>query len=450
MLITDIKRNEGNNIGHVGLALISEMARVAVWIHWSTVLGLEKLRRSRSVKFSAHWSASCAKAKRISTMFVSTTATISSRPALALDAFLPPRFCGNGFSGSPWKLTLDAQLPRCSVELWKKTGMQPELIEMTRDDNKKEHWVRLDIDVSIFDNADTEKEGASATYDKRFGFAPIFAHLGGGWMVNGKLRPGSSHSSCEGTDEFILESLGYAKSMVDANVLVVADSGFDSKERLETLCSQSRTGFIIKHNLRREPVDGWLATAKEHAQKVENFATSREKGRIYRGFVMREIGKKKRAVRQIFEVTEVLSKDGVFMMIPEVRVCVLWTNLEFDADQALKLYRKRGTSEQHHGEFKTEMDMERLPSGKFAVNAAFLRLGMLVYNMLRVASVDLVVARMLGLKKANRRRTKTVMRSMMSICARITRHARKVILHVSCPEPWFKVVSDLFYRLKTA
>lgn len=28
MLITDIKRNEGNNIGHVGLALIGEMARV--------------------------------------------------------------------------------------------------------------------------------------------------------------------------------------------------------------------------------------------------------------------------------------------------------------------------------------------------------------------------------------------------------------------------------------
>jgi len=28
MLITDIKRNEGNNIGHVGLALSSEMTRV--------------------------------------------------------------------------------------------------------------------------------------------------------------------------------------------------------------------------------------------------------------------------------------------------------------------------------------------------------------------------------------------------------------------------------------
>jgi hypothetical protein len=78
--------------------------------------------------------------------------------------------------------------------------------------------------------------------------------------------------------QFVLESpclpwhrqVGYAKSMVDMNVLVVADSGLDSRNRLETLCAQSRTGFIIKHNLRREPVEGWLATAKEHSQTIEN------------------------------------------------------------------------------------------------------------------------------------------------------------------------------------
>ena len=39
---------------------------------------------------------------------------------------------------------------------------------------------------------------------------------------------------------------------------------------------------------------------------------------------------------------------------------------------------------------------------------------------------------------------------MARVCARITRHARKVILYVSCPKPWFKVVSGLLYRLKTA
>ena len=159
---------------------------------------------------------------------------------------------------------------------------------------------------------------------------------------------------------------------------------------------------------------------------------------------MREIGKKKSVVRQIFEVTGVLSKDCVFMMIPEVRVCVLWAKLEFGAGQALKLYRKLSTSEQYHGNSRPRW---RWTACRECHLSAF---GHACLQHVRVASVDLVVARMLRLKKANRRRTKTVMRSMMNICARITRYARKVFQHVSWPEPWFKVVSDLFCRLKTA
>ncbi|PKN40867.1 MAG: hypothetical protein CVU60_13530 [Deltaproteobacteria bacterium HGW-Deltaproteobacteria-18] len=78
---------------------------------------------------------------------------------------------------------LGAQLPRCSVRLCKKNEMQPRIIAMTRNDNNKVRLVCLDIDVSNFDNTDMAKEGASATYDKKFGFDLIFAHLGGGWMV---------------------------------------------------------------------------------------------------------------------------------------------------------------------------------------------------------------------------------------------------------------------------
>ena len=449
MLITDIKRHKGNNIGHVGLALIGEMARVSGLDTLVDRMGPGKAPQIKEREIFRTLVGLMCQGKTDFDHVREYYGDDFFATSLGLGRVPSAEIMRQRFERIALKTDLGEYLPQCSVELWKKAGMKPEIIE-TRVDGAKEHWARLDVDVSIFDNADTKKEGASVTYDKGFGFAPIFAHLGGGWMVNAALRTGSSHSSCEGTDEFILESLGYAKSMVKTNILVVADSGFDSKERLETLCAQSRTGFIIKHNLRREPVDGWLATAQEHAQTVEDYALPRERGRIYRGVVTREIGKNKRKVRQVFEVTEVRSKNSVYMMIPEVRVCVLWTNLEFEAEEVLRLYRKRGTSEQYHGEFKTEMDMERLPSGKFAVNAAFLRLGMLVYNMLRVASVDLVVAQMLGLKKAGRRRTKTVMRSMISMCARITRHARKVFLHVSCPEPWFKVVSDLFYRLKTA
>ncbi len=51
-----------------------------------------------------------------------------------------------------------------------------------------------------------------------------------------------------------------------------------------------------------------------------------------------------------------------------------------NAKNILKTYRDRGTSEQYHAEFKDEMDMERLPSGKFKVNSTSLLLGMLVYH----------------------------------------------------------------------
>ena len=167
---------------------------------------------------------------------------------------------------------------------------------------------------------------------------------------------------------------------------------------------------------------------------------------------MRLVGKKgsECPIRQVFEVTEVLAKDNVFLMMPEVRVCVLWTSLDLPSAEVLRLYRERGTSEQYHSEFKTGLDMERLPSGKFAVNATYLRLGMLVYNMLRVVGNDMIVAHMLGLKKATRRRTRTVMRCVMDMCARITRHGRKTTLHVACTPPWYEVFSGLFNRLKMA
>lgn len=450
MLITDIKRNAGTTIGHAGLALIGEMARISgldalvnrlspgkmpqIEEHeiFRTLIGLMCQGKTDFDHIREYYGDD----------FFATSLGLTRVPSAEI---LRQRFQRIALS----REELTALLARCSVQLWRKSKMRPEVFEIRVGDTKT-RWVRLDIDPSIFNNDGTKKEGASPTYDKQFGFAPIFAYLGGGWLVRVELRTGSSHSSCEGTDDFIQESIASAKSMVEECILVVLDSGFDSLERIAMLCEQPRCGFIIKHNLRREPVEYWLSIAKEHAQSVESYATRREKGRIYRGFIIKEVGKNKRKVRQIFEVTEVLSKDSSYLLIPEVRVCILWTNLEIDAEQALDLYRKRGTSEQYHSEFKTELDMERLPSGKFAVNAAFLSLGMLVYNMLRVISADLVIAGALGLKTATRRRVKTVIGSILSMSGRITRHARKVILHVSCPEPWFDVISDLFCRLKAA
>ena len=50
----------------------------------------------------------------------------------------------------------------------------------------------------------------------------------------------------------------------------------------------------------------------------------------------------------------------------------------------IRLYHAHGECEQFHSEVKTDMDLERLPSGKFATNALILELGMIAYNILRM------------------------------------------------------------------
>ena len=45
---------------------------------------------------------------------------------------------------------------------------------------------------------------------------------------------------------------------------------------------------------------------------------------------------------------------------------------------------RRGECEQFHSEIKTDMDVERLPSGKFDTNELVLELTVLAYNILRL------------------------------------------------------------------
>ncbi|MFW6203140.1 MAG: IS1380 family transposase [Marinilabilia sp.] len=326
----------------------------------------------------------------------------------------------------------------CCMQLARKTEVKPEYT--TIGDGQ---WVRLDTDITVFDNADTKKEGAGFTYDGRYGFSPIFAHLGGGWMVNAELRPGSTHSFGPGTLDFVSQSLDNARQLVDDRLLFVADGGFDSKDLLDLLARED-TDFIIKHNLRNESKIQWLQGAKAHGREVKSTPDKK----VYQGSLFREVEGFDRPVRMVFEVTEIKSRKGQLLLSPEVIVFSAWTSLDAPVEEVLQAYRDRGTSEQYHAEFKSELDMERLPSGKFAVNSAFLKMGMLVYNMFKVVGQDMVFAKALGLKKATRRRMKTVMRSVMYMCGRITRHARKLVLHLACPKPWYDFFSSLLMRLQ--
>lgn len=339
---------------------------------------------------------------------------------------------------------LEGLLPGCSVKLWKKAGMAHEYVQK---DKKK--WVRMDIDPVIYDNDETKKEGAAYTYNKKFGFAAIFAHLADGWMVNADLYPGNTSFHGPETIAFVNQSLGLADRMAGETKLLVMDCGLEDQEMLANLYDRPNTDFILKHNRRRESSQKWLELARDKGELIRE---DKERGfRVYRGSTHRRLKDREDEVRLVFEVKEFYEEKGQLMLIPRVEIFSVWTSLvEFTDKDVLRLYRMRGTSEQFHAEFKTEMDMERLPSGKFKVNKAFLRMGMLAHNMLKVISQDMVMERALGLKKATRRRIKTVMNSVILMSCRLVRHARGMVMQLGCSEAWHCWFGRLFQRLKPA
>jgi hypothetical protein len=87
----------------------------------------------------------------------------------------------------------------------------------------------------------------------------------------------------------------------------------------------------------------------------------------------------------IFEVTERHTKKGQTLLFPEYQIDTYWCSLEqLPPDEVIRLYHDHGTSEQFHSELKSDMGLERLPSGHFSSNSLILHLAMLTYNMLRI------------------------------------------------------------------
>ena len=223
------------------------------------------------------------------------------------------------------------------------------------------NMVAVDIDVSPFDNSKRTKEGVSWTYKKFDGYAPIFAYVGEeGYLVNLELRPGSVHSQKE-TEVFLRRTLRYARLITQAVFLVRLDSGNDSLDNIK-VCRKEKAHYIIKRNLRKETPEEWLEIAKKYGQMEE----PRQGKQVWSG--ERYIKKQgiKEPLRLVFRVTRrTMDANRQVLLIPEIEVeNNYWTSLNDDVATVIRLYRAHATSEQFHSELKTDLGLERLPSGK--------------------------------------------------------------------------------------
>jgi hypothetical protein len=308
----------------------------------------------------------------------------------------------------------------------------------------------LDIDVSPFDNSRTSKEGVSRTYKGHDGYAPIFAYLGTeGFLANAELREGSQHCQ-KGTPDFLRQTLSLAHQMTDGQLLVRMDSGNDAVENLGILLEDG-DWFIVKRNLRKESKDAWLAEMKTCCQDIRH---PREGKTVYIGSSWKDVtyttanGEKKTVCLRIgYEIIErTIDKHGQCLALPDIEVNTWWTNLGWADDDVIACYHAHGECEQYHSEIKTDMDVERLPSGKFATNCLVLELMILAYNLLRMIGQESLKHRPPRKKNVKRRRIRTVIQNLILCASHITKHARKLVMGLGRSNVWRFAFQQVYLR----
>ena len=311
--------------------------------------------------------------------------------------------------------------------------------------------VPVDIDVTPFDNSKTHKEGVSRTYKGFDGYAPIMAYIGTeGFLVNTELREGKQHSQ-KGTPEFLRETLCLSHKMTENQLLIRMDSGNDAKQNLGILLEDG-SWFIIKRNLRKsETKEGWLAKVQDCCTDVSR---PRDGKTVYIGSSWKDVkyiaetGEERTiGVRIVYEVIErAVDKYGQILLAPDIEVNTWWTNLGWKDDDIITSYHAHGESEQYHSEIKTDMDVERLPSGKFETNELVLELTVIAYNLLRMIGQESLRHRPDRKRKVKRRRIRTVINNLMLFASHITHHARETIMSLGRSNTWRHAFMQIWLR----
>jgi hypothetical protein len=312
-------------------------------------------------------------------------------------------------------------------------------------------YIPIDIDVSPFDNSKTQKEGVSRTYKEVDGFAPIFAYIGReGYMLNVELREGKQHSQ-KGAPQFLQETLSSLKKLPHQHYLVRMDAGHHASENVDVIdaFNKEQTGkhvdYIIKRNLRRESKEQWLKTAQQHGELSEPRAGKT----VYLGAITQQY-ENKEPVRIVFKIIErTITADGQHLLIPDLDVETFETSLDDDADIIINLYHDHATSEQFHSEIKTDIGLERLPSGRFDTNCRVMSLALLAFNLLRIIgqeSLDFKGNPITNRHRIKRRRLRSVIQDLIYLAARLIRHARQWTLGFSHECPFYETFAHLYQK----
>lgn len=312
------------------------------------------------------------------------------------------------------------------------------------------NYVPVDIDVTPMDNSGSKKEGVSYTYKEFEGFAPIMAYIGTeGYLMKCELREGKANGQCEKTVPFLKETIDLAKKATKEKILVRTDCGHDCCDNVLEFTQKEVSFLMKKKNTVADKPEFYFDKAQKEGRKKE---TREGKERYLYSYEKIYVCKKEDKtsinipVRIVVDaIKRTSTSDGQVLLIPEYECKRYVTSLqEPTEEEIIELYYLHATSEQFHSEIKTDMDIERLPSGKFSTNEIVLGIGGMVYNILRL--IGQINCRLETSKKRaiERKRIKTVIKDMIMLASKLVKHARKKIIKIYKEEIQINIFREIY------
>jgi hypothetical protein len=297
----------------------------------------------------------------------------------------------------------------------------------------------IDLDSTICETYGLQKQGAlHPGYTHVRGYHPLLAIAAGtGDVLMARLREGRANTA-RGAGHFLRETIGRVRQAGATGQLTVrADSGFYG-HAIVAVCRTMGVRFSI--TLRQSPatrrlieaipddawspIPYWLAGGADVAETTYTPFAGEPDAKPVRLIVRRV---KPTPGSQLALLT--LYDYHAFVTDREGEM------LELEAD-----HRRHAEIENAIRDLKYGMGLNHLPSGRFGANGAWLTVQVIAHNLARWTA-------RIGLG-AGIVTTKTLRRRLFALVGRLTRSARRVILHLPARWPWAIGWNAVLMRLR--
>jgi Transposase DDE domain group 1 len=287
----------------------------------------------------------------------------------------------------------------------------------------------IDVDSTICEVHGDHKGGAAYGYTRQLGYHPLLAtRADTGEVLHARQRTGRAASG-RGAERFVNEVAGRVRRAGASGPLVLrADSGFWSAKVLAA-CRRHDLRFSITVR-QTKTVAAAIAAISEDAWQAIDYPD---------GGVAQVAETTLGGDRLIVRRTRLAGPQATLW--PDWRYHAFVTNragsaVELDAD-----HRRHAVCELAIRDLKDGAGLRHCPSGSFLANAAWLVIATLAHNLLRwVAAI--------GLGGTGQVVAKTLRRRLLRLPGRLTRSARRLLLHLPSDWPWARQFLVALVRLR--